>query len=200
MAIVHIGENALNVIGGAISSPTITVEQTTSPSDLIQMINNQPTDVFRVDDGGNVFITGKITTSGSCSVGCAKPAAAPGYHVVSYAPSESLPTMEDTGETQLVNGAAYVHIDPAFANVIDKTASYVVLITPEGPSRGLYVTQKTPTGFAVMENPGGHATLAFSYRIVAKPYGSTAARLPMIYMRKAQPHKPGGFRPGQLHA
>jgi len=155
--------------------------------------------VFTVDTSGNVNISGKLTTSGTCSVGCAPKGSSTGYRVVSYAPTESLPTMEDTGEAQLVNGAAYVHIDPAFANVIDQTANYVVLITPEGDSRGLYVTQKSPTGFAVHENQGGRSTLAFGYRIVAKPYGSTAARLPMVYMPKGKTHGPGGLRPSQLH-
>jgi hypothetical protein len=57
---------------------------------------------------------------------------------------------------------------------------YSVSITPEGNSNGLYVSQKTLTGFAVRENNGGRSTLAFEYRIVAKPFGSNAKRLPMV--------------------
>jgi hypothetical protein len=40
----------------------------------------------------------------------------------------------------------------------------------------VYVTQKSQTGFTVLENPCGCSTIAFSYRIVAKPYGATLAR------------------------
>jgi hypothetical protein len=87
--------------------------------------------------------------------------------------------MEDTGEAQLVDGRAYVRIDDALANVIDRGAEYSVFITPEGDNRGLYVTQKSPTGFAVRESQSGRSTLAFAYRIVAKPYADVSSRLPM---------------------
>ena len=55
----------------------------------------------------------------------------------------------------------------------------MVFVTPEGPSHGLCVTNKSPAGFEVVENEGGRSSVAFSYRIVAKPYGVTAARLPI---------------------
>jgi hypothetical protein len=87
--------------------------------------------------------------------------------------------MEDTGEARLVDGRAYVRIDAALANVIDSGAEFSVFITPEGDSRGLYVTQKSPSGFAVRENQFGRSTLAFAYRIVAKPYADESSRLPM---------------------
>jgi hypothetical protein len=58
----------------------------------------------------------------------------------------------------------------------------MVFITPEGDSRGVYVTAKTSLGFTVRENQGGQSTLAFSYRIVAKPYGEHPARLQMFTM------------------
>lgn len=49
--------------------------------------------------------------------------------------------------------------------------------------RGLYVTRKSPSGFAVRESQGSHTTLAFGYRIVAKPFGDRSARLPMVPLR-----------------
>jgi len=189
----------LRVVGSSSGYPVVELDATASPQDLLELISSTDVEIFYVDDSGNVTITGTIKTGGSCSSGCAKPATASGYHVVSYAPRESVPTMEDTGEGQLINGSAYVRIDPALANVIDQTTNYVVLITPEGDSRGLYVTQKTPAGFAVRENQGGRSTLAFGYRIVAKPYGSREARLPMVYVQKTQPHLSGGQLPERLH-
>jgi hypothetical protein len=139
--------------------------------------NSAGTDVIIMDNSGNLAIAGILTTGGSCSIGCARTPGGPGARVATYAPRESEPTMEDVGEAQLVSGQTYVRLDPAFANVIDQRASYLVFITPEGDSRGLFVTQKTISGFSVHENQGGHSTLAFSYRIVAKPYGITAPRL-----------------------
>ncbi|HLW37828.1 MAG TPA: hypothetical protein VKR99_05315, partial [Candidatus Eremiobacteraceae bacterium] len=120
-----------------------------------------------LDPSGNLSISGKITTSGSCSVGCSV-----ARHPLMYTPAQSLPTMEDFGEAQLVNGQAYVRLDSAYANVIDRQSNYLVFITPEGDSNGVYVTQKTASGFLVRENRGGHSALAFSYRIVAKPFAT----------------------------
>jgi hypothetical protein len=176
------------VFGGtAAGAPVLSVLEAAGPTDMIQSINTVLTDVFRVDDSGNVHITGQIFTSGACNSGCAKGPAAPGRHVLSYAPRESLPTMEDVGEAQLVNGTALVSLDPAFANVIDGTTPYLVFITPEGMVNGsLCVTDRSPHGFTVRESGGGHSTVAFAYRIVAKPYGERAARLPMIDLKPMQ--------------
>jgi hypothetical protein len=130
---------------------------------------------------GNVNIAGQYQKGGTCVAGCsAATAASPGRVVVSYAPTQSLPSIDDFGEATLQNGSAYVHLDPAFANVIQPGTNYLVFITPEGDSRGLYVTQKSQHGFAVRENMGGHSSLAFSYRIVARPLGSREQRLPMV--------------------
>ncbi len=150
--------------------------------DLYASNNSSNVNAFYVTDSGDIHTIGKIYTAGSCSSGCVNDASKPGVHVISYAPSESQPTMEDFGEGQMANGLAYVRFDSAFAKTIDQASNYIVFITPEGDSRGLYVTQKTPAGFSVRENQGGHSTLSFGYRIVAKPYGVSAARLPMVNM------------------
>jgi hypothetical protein len=139
----------------------------------------------------NLFGTGGYLKNSTCVAGCTvATATSVGRAVVTYAPMVSQPTIEDFGEAQLVNGQIYVRLSADFANTIDHRASYLVVVTPEGPSRGLYVTQKTPAGFAVMENPGGHSTLAFSYRIVAKPFGSREARLPMVELPKLRSTSP----------
>ena len=140
----------------------------------------RPVAQFAAINNGNVFITGQIFTSGSCSGGCLPTRVSGERRVRLYTPQESLPTIEDFGEAQLVGGQTYVRIDPAFANTIDKTAPYMVVITPEGDSNGLYVTNKTAVGFEVRENRGGRSTLGFSYRIVARPFGEHAERLRLI--------------------
>ncbi len=193
------GQNDLGVgvlaIGGgpAGNLPVFEVQEINSPTDLIQAYNNSFTDVFRVDDGGNVAITGLIYTAGGCSFGCAGPKQ-PGKRIVSYAARDSQPTLEDFGEAQLIDGNAHVRLDRTFANATDRDAGYLVFITPEGNSHGLYVTAKTPTGFTVHENDGGTSSLPFSYRIVAKPFGASGQRLPTVDIRyKAPPppfHKP----------
>ena len=162
-----------------------------TPNDLIDACPQGPADpcegndaVFQVDGIGEVhglvfFSLGGYFKNGACVAGCSSSAAS-ARRVRTYSPQSSEPMIEDNGEAQLVSGTAYVRLDPAFANVTDQRSIYSVSITPEGNSNGLFVTQKTLTGFAVRENNGGKSTLAFEYRIVAKPFGSTAKRLPMV--------------------
>jgi hypothetical protein len=141
----------------------------------MQVFDHNTNLTYSLDDAGNIHISGLLYTAGSCSNGCSRT-----HRVLSYAPRESTPSMEDVGEGQLVDGRARVSLDPAYANVIDRHLPYDVFVTARGPSRGLYVAQEDAGGFTVMENPGGRATIAFSYRIVARPYGVEASRLPMV--------------------
>jgi hypothetical protein len=134
---------------------------------------------------GDVNITGIYLKSNSCVAGCAlSTAGSAGRAVTTYAPMVSQPTVEDFGEAQLVNGQASVRLDPKFANVVDQRANYLVFITPEGDANTLYVTDKSMGGFMVRESHSGRSTIAFSYRIVAKPFGSHEARLPMVDLPK----------------
>ncbi|HXW75843.1 MAG TPA: hypothetical protein VEJ20_00370, partial [Candidatus Eremiobacteraceae bacterium] len=160
--------------------------------DLFVGNNSSNTNVFTVDNSGNTTIAGLLYTSGSCHSGCVQ-SDKPGAHVLRYTPAETEPTMEDFGEGQLVNGSGYVRLDPAFANTIDQTTDYIVFITPEGDSHGLYVSGKSQTGFSVRENEGGRATLQFGWRVVAKPYGVNVARLPMVKSIANAPPKPPPF-------
>jgi hypothetical protein len=129
---------------------------------------------FYVDSSGNVyahsFTAGLLMTRQATSAG---------PELTTYANQSSTPTVEDFGDGQLVDGRAAVALERTFATTIDRTAGYMVFITPEGDTHGLYVTQKTAVGFVVRENQGGRSTVAFSYRIVARPFGAPAARLPL---------------------
>ena len=132
-------------------------------------------DLMSLDCAGNMILKGTLTASGTP---LAITHASTGAAVDSYMPRQSLPTMEDFGDAQLVDGQAYVRLEPRFAAVIDRNASYLVFITPEGDTNGLYVTGKSSAGFEVRENRGGRSTVDFAYRIVAKPYDAAAIRFP----------------------
>ena len=136
---------------------------------------NNLTPAFWVDNASNAHVNGLIYTNGGCSSGCDRKRGG----VISYAAQSSSPVLEDVGAGELQNGAARISFDAALARAINRGATYAVFVSPEGPNRGLYVTQKTSSGFTVMENPGGRSTIPFSYRIVARPYGVQAARLPL---------------------
>lgn len=129
---------------------------------------------------GDVDVPGQYLKNGGCVAGCMRPTErSAGRGVQSYSAQSTAPTIEDFGEAQLVAGHAFVALNSDFANAIDQHG-YLVFITPEGDSRGLYVTSKTAQGFVVRENDGGVSNLAFDYRIVAKPYGDDSPRLPMV--------------------
>jgi hypothetical protein len=142
---------------------------------FVMIAQNGGGHVMSIDCAGNAIFKGSVTQFGSPK---AITHGSDGRAVVAYAPRVSRPTIEDVGEAQLRNGEAYVSLDPTFAQTIDARAGYLVFITPSGESRGLYTTHKSPSGFLVRENAGGRSTIAFDYRIVAKPYDSNAARLP----------------------
>jgi hypothetical protein len=160
-------------------------------------------DVFSLDASGNVIVSGNLTVDGTVTSGggrgtcasCPAPLAHPqrtaaNGAVGTYTPEQTVRSIEDVGEGRLVAGAALVRLDSAFAAATDPNSPYLVFITPQGESNGLYVTEKTRSGFAVRENAGGRSTIAFDYRIVATPFGSTAARLPVLGSRAATLQRP----------
>ena len=148
---------------------------TASTGATVMELYNSNGRILGFDDFGDLAISGFLFTDGPCGSGCSRT-----RRVKTYAPREALPTTEDVGEAQLVDGRASVTLEHAFANVIDRAAGYVVLITPEGNNRGLYVAKRDATTFEVREAEGGRSTIAFAYRIVAHPYGVQASRLPFV--------------------
>jgi len=131
------------------------------------------TEVMDVDNGGNIVITGALTQHGNPH---AVTHTSGGGDVVMYSPVQAVATVEDVGEAQLSAGQAYVSIDPRFAGTMSRTGSYLVFLTPQGDTPGLYVTQKTAAGFVVREH-GGRSNIVFDYRIVGQPFAPQGARL-----------------------
>jgi hypothetical protein len=85
---------------------------------------------------------------------------------------------EDFGLAQLQEGVASVAIDPDFLQTVNTETGYHVFLTPNGNCLGLYVANKTPTGFEVRELSGGKSDVAFDYRIVARRRGHEGKRMP----------------------
>jgi hypothetical protein len=84
---------------------------------------------------------------------------------------------EDFGSGQLQGGAATIELDSIFAQTVSPEAGYHVFLTPNGDCEGLYVAQKTATGFEVRELHRGKSNVAFDYRIVAKRKGLESLRM-----------------------
>jgi len=126
---------------------------------------------------GPVLVVGDFTVSGG-----AKNAVVPhpdGSHRLLYCQESPEPWFEDFGAAKLVNGRAQVTFDPDFVAVVHND-KYLVFPVPEGDCKGLYVSDKSPTGFEVRELQGGASTLAFSYRVVAKRKDIPGPRLEKV--------------------
>ncbi|MBV9332863.1 MAG: hypothetical protein JO146_02565 [Candidatus Eremiobacteraeota bacterium] len=128
-----------------------------------------------IDYNANMVCSGQIIGGGGV---LARHHSSNGQRVLAYASESASATMEDVGEARLLNGVANVMIPSDFASVIDRNSNYYVFLTPLGETRGLYVSMKTAGGFQVRENDRGRTSVAFDYRIVARPIDASADRLP----------------------
>ncbi|MBV9301788.1 MAG: hypothetical protein JOY62_17635 [Acidobacteriaceae bacterium] len=84
---------------------------------------------------------------------------------------------EDFGSGRLKSGGSRIALEPTFAETVNTGSDYHVFLTPEGECRGLYVSNKSASGFEVHEFGGGQSSVAFAYRIVALRRGYENARL-----------------------
>jgi hypothetical protein len=124
--------------------------------------NSSGRDVFIVDNNGNVFAHGFFASL------AATQATSNGSTISTYSTEARAPTIEDFGEATLAAGQVYVRLDPSFASALARGQPYYVFLTPLGPNHGLYVSQRTASGFYVRESVPGRAAIAFDYRIVGK--------------------------------
>ncbi|WP_044403881.1 hypothetical protein [Lacinutrix sp. Hel_I_90] len=76
---------------------------------------------------------------------------------------------EDFGTAKLVNGEAFIIIDPVLSRniYVDKKHPMKVFIQLEGDCKGVYVTDKTKDGFKVKELQNGKSNVDFSWNLVA---------------------------------
>lgn len=152
--------------------------------------------VAYLDSSGNLFIHGGYGNFARVRGGGAATA---------YAPASTSPTIEDNGTAQLVNGVAMVSLDPTFAQTIDLSRAYQVMLTPDGDTRGLYVASKGTSGFVVREVQGGHSSISFDYHIYAPAFGRAyqhmqmvngvpGPKAPMLHPARIKPSKPPVLR------
>jgi len=74
---------------------------------------------------------------------------------------------QDYGEAKLVNGRVHIDIDPILAKniAINEKHPLRVFVQLEGDCNGVYVTNKTATGFDVVELNGGTSNTSFQWSI-----------------------------------
>lgn len=168
----------LFVVGQSSLKPAVLIDETVASKSTDRVIiakSDVTGDLMSLAGNGDMILKGTLTQNGTPLI---KTQTTIGRPVIMFSGQETSPSVADAGEAQLIGGHAYVRIDPAFASTMDQHAPYLVFITPEGDSNGVYVTAKTASGFVVRENRGGTSNLVFSYRIVGQPFGAARMRLP----------------------
>ncbi|MFN8284497.1 MAG: hypothetical protein U0U67_14845 [Chitinophagales bacterium] len=88
---------------------------------------------------------------------------------VMVAPEAPEALFQDYGVGKLENGKATIKLDPTLTKNIqvDDKHPMKVFIQLEGDCKGVYVTNKSATGFEVIELQNGTSDVSFSYQIVA---------------------------------
>ena len=138
-----------------------------STGSFFQVRNGANTEVFKIDESGNLTATGtKSAVVATERFGT----------VTLYAVESPENWFEDFGEGRLVAGEAEVAVDERFAATVNLARGYHVFLTPLGPC-SLYVATKGPASFTVRALDGQCRDLAFDYRVVARRAGHEDLRL-----------------------
>ncbi len=149
---------------------------------------------------GNVLVSRNLSVDGNLFVSGSKAAVVPhpdGSERATYAVEAPESWLEDIGRAQLRQGVARVEVDPDFAAVTGLGDDYHVFLTPEGPTSGLYVTDRTSSGFEVREQADGAGDISFSFRVVTRRTDVRAGRLERIERPPSGEGDPGDATPGE---
>ena len=86
-----------------------------------------------------------------------------------YCPESPEVLFQDFGTGALVNGVAHINMDETFAKNITVNEKHPlrVIIQLEGDCKGVFVTNKTQTGFDVKELQGGNSSISFTWFVSA---------------------------------
>ncbi len=89
--------------------------------------------------------------------------------VIMYAPESPECLFQDYGIGELKNGEAIITLDPILSKNIrvDEDHPIKIFIQLEGDCKGVFVTNKSSTGFTVKEIQGGRSNVDFSWSIAA---------------------------------
>jgi hypothetical protein len=143
-------------------------------------VNNSPSGwagVFHSEKGQGVYIATPAGTEALSVHGGTKNAVvdtSDGQRLL-YSEESTEVWFADYGFGKLDAGAAYVAIDPVYAETVNLAEPYHVFIQVYGDA-DVYVTDRTPAGF-VVQGHDGDPEVEFSYRIVARRLGFEDLRL-----------------------
>jgi len=128
-----------------------------------------------VDDHDLTVLNGNLSVTGIKSAVVPFP---DGSHRRLYCLESPENWFEDFGSGELTDGRTRIELDPDFAATVNIDA-YHVFIAEYDDNNGLFVTNRTSTGFEVRAKTSAR-TAAFSYRVVARRKDIAPARFAKV--------------------
>jgi hypothetical protein len=117
---------------------------------------------------------------------------------IMFCPEAPEVLFQDVGSGQLVNGRAHITIDPVLSRniYVSDSKPLKVFIQLEGECNGVYVTNKSASGFDVIELQGGSSNTPFTYQLIANRANSTdeAGRVTSRFADTRFPIGPGRIK------
>jgi hypothetical protein len=165
------GGQALVVFNNSTSALTanITNFENTTHNFAILSVQGVFNQFCNINTDGVLFCSGSVST--------VAPVGESQRQVALHAVQSPQNWFEDFGSAHLEGGVGRIPLEPTFAQTVNTASNYHVFLTPDGECRGLYVTNKSASGFEVHELGGGQSNVGFSYRIVALRRGFENDRL-----------------------
>lgn len=122
---------------------------------------------------------------------------------VLFAPEAPEILFQDYGTGQLSNGVATITLDPVLTKniFVNENHPLKVFIQLEGDCNGVYVTNKTATGFTVKELRNGSSNTPFSWQIIANRADmlDTNGKVHSKHVDVRFPIGPGPIKHADLH-
>ncbi|MFJ3793148.1 hypothetical protein [Kitasatospora sp. NPDC090091] len=166
------GDGVRGAGNGTANAGVFGISTTVNGNGVIAEAHNGPSAYAlwaRSDSGYAGRFAGKVHVEGDFQVTGTKSAALrmdDGTHRLWYAVEAPESWFEDFGFGRLVDGRAQVTLHPDFVAATEN-GPYHVFLTEYEAGSGLYVADRTPTGFGVRAAVGS-ARSEFSYRVVAR--------------------------------
>jgi hypothetical protein len=180
------GETGIELVSPYDQNGTLVSDQS-NPTSGFYIRSNDNMQLYIDDDDDEQGVFAVIGTPGGCQIADGGDLACSGTKsaVVAIEDEERLfyavespgVWFEDFGSDTLAGGQAVVNIESLFAQSANLGVEYHVFLTPLGDCNGLYVAEKTATGFTVRELNSGTSNIAFDYRIVARRAGYEDLRM-----------------------
>lgn len=92
-----------------------------------------------------------------------------------YASTSMEVEVSDKGRATLQNGACFVSFSEEFKKVMSADLNeMIVVVTPMGSTKGVYVASISEAGFQISENDGGNSTVQLNWMVTTKQKGSVS--------------------------